>query len=273
MVKQPKKKPAANKRMRFFRKSRAMMVLFLAAMVLPPAVPGFGAGEPDGKAIVEKMFNHMRGRASESTVKMTIHRPDWERSMTIHAWTRGLDDSLFVIDAPAKDKGNGTLKKGREMWMYNPKVNRVIKIPPSMMAQSWQGSDFSNNDLAKSDTLLNDYQHSVLSTQTVDGKKVYFIESIPNPQAPVVWGKLTLKIREDEVLLEETFFDEDKKPVKVLACSQVEMMGGRLFPKIWRMQKADVKDEYTLLVYDKLAFKDKLPDRLFTQSALSTFNR
>ena len=273
MKNQPKKKPGANKNMRFFSRPSAMTAFFSALLALFLAAAVSAAGETDGMGIVEKMFNHMRGNASESTAKMTIHRPDWERSMSIRAWTRGLDDSLFVIDSPPKDKGNGTLKKGREMWMYNPKVNRVIKIPPSMMSQSWQGSDFSNNDLAKSDSLIKDYRHSVMSTQTIDGKKVYFIESIPKPQAPVVWGKLTLKIREDAVLVEEAFFDEDKEPVKILSCSQVEMMGGRLFPKVWRMQKADVEDEYTLVVYEELAFKDSLPDRLFTRSALTTFKR
>ena len=104
--------------------------------------------------LVEDSFNYVRGKASVSTVMMTIHRPDWQRKMTIRAWTRGQKESLFYIDAPPKDHGNGTLKKGREMWIYNPKVNRVIKVPPSMMSQSWMGSDFSNNDLSKSDSLL-----------------------------------------------------------------------------------------------------------------------
>ena len=80
-------------------------------------------------------------------VLMTIHRPDWQRTMTIKAWTKGQKKSLFFIASPPKDEGNGTLKKGREMWMFNPKVNRVIKVPPSMMSKSWMGSDFSNNDL------------------------------------------------------------------------------------------------------------------------------
>ena len=129
----------------------------------------------DARSLVEDSFNYMRGKSSVATVVMTVHRPDWERKMTIKAWTRGRKDSLFYIDSPPKDHGNGTLKKGREMWMYNPKINRVIKVPPSMMSQSWMGSDFSNNDLAKSDSLLTDYTHSIIGTESHNGKKVYSI--------------------------------------------------------------------------------------------------
>ncbi len=237
--------------------------LFLA----PPQSTGT---DPDGGAIVKAAFDHFRGNASISTVQMTIHRPDWERTMTLKAWTQGQTDSLFTIISPSKDQGNGTLKKGREMWMYNPKVNRVIKLPPSMMSQSWMGSDFSNNDLAKSDTLITDYIHTLTGTETHEGKKVYQIESIPKPGAAVVWGMQRLKVREDHIFLEEIFYDEDKKPVKILRMSDIEMIGGKLFPRKWRMEKADAEEgeEYTLIEYQELSFVNDLPDRLFSLSAL-----
>ena len=192
----------------------------------------------------------------------------WERVMTINAWTKGQKDSLFFIIAPPKDDGNGTLKKGREMWMYNPKVNRVIKLPPSMMSQAWMGSDFSNNDLAKSDSMINDYTHTIVGTEIHEGKKVYVMKSIPKPEAPVVWGMQRLKIREDHILLSQEFFDEDLKLVKAMTTLEIRMLGGKLFPKVWKMQKADTKDEYTQLSYKKLTFEQDLPDNLFTLSNL-----
>jgi len=230
----------------------------------------FGA---DARSIVESSFNYIRGQASIATVEMTIHRPDWERSMTIKAWTRGQKDSLFYIDAPAKDHGNGTLKKGREMWIYNPKISRVIKVPPSMMSQSWMGSDFSNNDLAKSDSLLTDYSHSIVGTEMHEGKAVYLIKSLPKPDAPVVWGMQMLKIREDLIWLSEVFFDEDLKPVKAMTMLEIQMLGGKLYPKIWRVNKTDQQDSYTQLTYKALSFKDRLPDNLFTLSSLQKARR
>jgi outer membrane lipoprotein-sorting protein len=227
----------------------------------------------DAGAIVEDSFNYMRGSASIATVIMTIHRPDWERKMTIKAWTRGQKDSLFFIDSPPKDHGNGTLKRGQQMWMYNPKVNRIIKVPPSMMSQSWMGSDFSNNDLAKSDSLLTDYTHSVIGTETHEGKSVYLIKSMPKPNAPVVWGMQKLKIREDLIWLREEFYDEDLEPVKIMTTLEIQMLGGKLYPKLWRMHKVEETDTYTELTYTSLEFKSALPDSLFTQASLRKARR
>jgi outer membrane lipoprotein-sorting protein len=231
----------------------------------------------DARTIVNHAVEYLREDTSESLVHMTIHRPDWERTMTIQAWTKGKTDSLFRIEAPAKDKGNGTLKKGREMWIYNPKINRVIKLPPSMMSQSWQGSDFSNNDLAKSDTVIDDYTHELIGTETLDGKTVYVIRSVPKPDAPVVWGMLTLKIREDFMLLSEAFYDEDREPVKILTMEKIGMIGGKLYPTRWRMAKTDADpasgDEYTLINYETIQFNIDLPDHMFTISNLKNPGR
>lgn len=227
----------------------------------------------DAQFLVEDSFNYMRDKSSVSEVVMTVHRPDWERKMTIKAWTRGRKDSLFYIEAPPKDHGNGTLKKGREMWMYNPKINRVIKVPPSMMSQSWMGSDFSNNDLAKSDSLLTDYTHSIIGTETHNGLTVYLIKSMPKPEAPVVWGMQELKIREDLIWLSQEFFDEDLEPVKAMTTLEIQMLGGKLYPKIWRMRKVGEENKYTELNYTSLVFKSVLPDSLFTLTSLRKARR
>ena len=227
----------------------------------------------DALSLVENSFNYMRDKSSVAEVVMTVHRPDWERKMTIKTWTRGRKDSLFYIEAPPKDHGNGTLKKGREMWMYNPKINRVIKVPPSMMSQSWMGSDFSNNDLAKSDSLLSDYTHSITGTETHAGLTVYLIESMPKPEAPVVWGMQKLKIREDLIWLSQEFYDEDLEPVKAMTTLEIQMLGGKLYPKIWRMRKVGEKNNYTELNYTSLAFKSTLPESLFTLTSLRKARR
>ena len=249
---------------------RFLLVLCIISLVLM-ALPAHAEEEiTDVRALVEEMFAHLRGKASYAVVDMTIHRANWDRVMTIEAWTKGISDSIFVITAPPKDNGNGTLKKGREMWIYNPKVNRVIKLPPSMMSQAWMGSDFSNNDVAKSDSLLNDYTHSLEGTETHEGKKVYLIKSVPTPGAPVVWGLQKLKIREDGVLLSEEFFDEDFELVKAMTTTEIRQIGDRMYPMLWRMQKADAVGEYTQLDYRELEFKEELPDNLFTLSNLRT---
>lgn len=251
------------------KKAIVALVLLLSSSVVLCA----DTDAQDAHNLVEAAVNYYRGKASIATVDMTIHRPGWERTMTMKAWTKGQKDSIFIIIAPPKDRGNGTLKRGQEMWIYNPKVNRVIKLPPSMMSQAWMGSDFSNNDLAKSDSIIADYTHKITETETHDGKKVYVVKSMPKPEAPVVWGMQKLRIREDHVFLSQAFYDEDFELVKIMTGHQIQMLGGKLFPKVWKMQKADVKDEYTLLNYKELAFKQDLPGRLFTLSSLKASRR
>ncbi len=225
------------------------------------------------ETLVRDAVKYYRGNASFSVVDMTIHRPGWERTLTIKAWTRGEKDSLFTIIAPPKDNGNGTLKKGKEMWIFNPRVNRVIKLPPSMMSQSWMGSDFSNNDLAKSDSIINDYTHKITGTEIHAGKKVFVITSMPKPDAPVVWGMQKLRVREDLIFLSQEFYDEDLLLVKTMTGTKIQMIGGKLFPRVWKMQKEDKEDEYTLLEYRELLFKENLPGELFTLSSLKNPGR
>jgi outer membrane lipoprotein-sorting protein len=246
-------------------------MLLSAWLVLAAFVETAPAAEAE--AIIEASIRHYRGKASEATIEMLIHRSDWQRRMTMAGWTKGTDKSLIRITAPAKDKGNGTLKKGRNMWTYNPKVNRVIKLPPSLMSQSWMGSDFSNNDLAKSDSILFDYTHKLVGSETHDGHTIHIIESTPKPDAPVVWGMQRLKIRDDHVMIEQEYFDEELQPVKRMTASDIGMMSGRLFPRTWKMQESGAENAYTVLYYHQLKFLDDLPDGVFTTNRLKTRQR
>ncbi|VVS93010.1 outer membrane lipoprotein-sorting protein [Desulfoluna spongiiphila] len=249
--------------------TRALAALLLPVLFLMPA-PCTGES---AETIVRDAFDYWRGEASVSRLTMTIHRPSWQRTVSIDAWTQGESESLFVIKAPAKDRGNGTLKKGRTMWVYNPKVNKIIKLPPSMMSQSWQGSDFSNNDLAKTDSLIYDYTHSLTGQTTQHGHTVYSIRSDPKPDAPVIWGMITLEIRDDHILLKETFFDEELEPVKEMTASDIQPVDGKPFPMTWRMAKTDTQDEYTLMVYDALTFQQELNPNTFTRANLIKVGR
>lgn len=252
-------------------KKRILIAGLLLAMLSSVAL----AGEPDGAELVAKAWDYMRGKTSVCTVTMTVHRADWERTSVIKAWTRGREDSIFQIISPKKDRGNGTLKTGRDMWTFNPKINRVVKIPPSMMSQSWMGSDFSNNDLSKADTILNDYTHEIVETRTMDGVTVYKVKSLPKPDAAVIWGMQTLLIREDGIIIEQAFYDEDMEAVKIMTASDIKAFGGKFFPATWTMRPigagsmdAGSKEEYTRLEYRDLAFDLPLEQSLFTMNAL-----
>ena len=238
-------------------------------MIFLLAVPTLGNTEDrDGKSIVRDAINHWRGLSSYTEMTMVIHRPDWERSMTMRAWTKGDKRSLVRVVEPKKDRGNGTLTDDKSMWSYSPKVNRVIKVPSSMMGQSWMGSDFSNKDIARADEIVDDYAHSIVKTEEIDGVVIYDIQSIPNEEAAVVWGSELLRIRQDHVVLQHAFYDQDGELVKVLKTMEVVEMGGRVIAKRQRMNKADEPDEWTEIEVNEVEYELDLKDSMFTLSNL-----
>ncbi len=233
------------------------------------ALPVFAAeGERDATQIVRDAINHWRGLSSYTVMTMVIHRPDWERSMTMEAWTKGDDRTLVRVIEPKKDRGNGTLTDENSMWTFSPKINRVIKVPSSMMGQSWMGSDFSNKDIARADDIIHQYDHSVLSTTVEDGITIYQIESIPHEDAAVVWGREVLTIHNDHVVLEHAFYDQDGELVKTLKSLEIGEMGGRTIALRQRMIKTDEPDEWTEISVDEVEYEMELKDSVFTLSNL-----
>ena len=222
----------------------------------------------DAAAIVRDAVNHWRGISSYSEMTMVIHRPDWERRMTMHVWTKGDEQSLVRVIEPRKDRGNGTLTDKNNMWSFSPKVNRVIKIPSSMMGQRWLGSDFSNKDIARADDIIDQYDHSLLGVDDIDGITVYEIESIPHEEAAVVWGREVLRIREDHVVLEHSFYDQDGELVKSLRSLEIGLMGGRTVALRQRMSKTDAPEEWTEIQLASVEYELDIRDSLFTLSNL-----
>ena len=222
----------------------------------------------DARTLVRDAIEHWRGLSSYTEMTMVIHRPDWERSMTMRAWTKGQERSLVRVVEPRKDRGNGTLIDDNNMWTFSPKINRVIKVPSSMMGQSWMGSDFSNKDIARADDIIDQYDHVVLSQETIDDIVVYEIESVPHEDAAVVWGREVLRIRADHVVLEHAFYDQDGELVKKLVSLEIADMGGRTIAKRQRMTKADEPEEWTEIGVNEIEYELDLDDSLFTLSNL-----
>ncbi len=247
---------------RFFALSLATIPLLLSNLVIADEA------QRAATAIVRDAVNHWRGVSSYSEMTMVIHRPEWERRMTMRAWTKGDDQSLVRVIEPRKDRGNGTLTNGDNMWSFSPKVNRVIKIPSSMMGQSWLGSDFSNKDIARADEIIDQYDHSLLGVDDVDGITVYEIESIPHEEAAIVWGREVLRIREDHVVLEHSFYDQDGELVKSLRSLEFGVMGGRTVALRQRMSKADAPEEWTEIQIASVEYEIDIRDSLFTLSNL-----
>jgi outer membrane lipoprotein-sorting protein len=230
--------------------------------------PGLAAEELTADEIVRKAVDHYRGITSYSELTMIIHRPDWERSMTMRAWTEGDKHTLVRVIEPRKDAGNGTLTVDGNMWTYTPKINRVVKIPSSMMSQNWMGSDFSNKDISKDTAIIDQYDHSLLERYEHEGHQVYVIQSVPHEEAAVVWGREVMHIRDDWVMLRQEFWDQDDVLVKSLKALKIEEMDGRTVASVIRMGKEDTPGEWTEVRNAVVKFDLDLPANLFTLSNL-----
>ncbi len=240
------------------------LFLLLASILVCP----LASADDDARELVRAAIDHWRGTSSYSEMTMTIHRPDWERSMSMRAWTMGDDRSLVRVTAPARDAGNGTLLDDDSMWTYSPKINRVIKVPSSMMSQSWMGSDFSNKDISRMDDIVDQYDHRLLDRDDSGERVISVIESVPHEDAAVVWGREVLTIRDDYVVLEHAFFDQDGVLVKKLRTLDIAEMGGRMVARQQRMEKIEEPGEWTEIRIDAIDYGVELSDRMFTLSNL-----
>jgi len=191
----------------------------------------FCSNAQDAFEILKKSEDNLRGQSTIAEMKMTIIRPKWTREMEMKVWAKGEDYSLIYLKAPKRDEGTTFLKREKEIWNWVPNIERVVKMPPSMMMQSWMGSDFTNDDLVQSSSILNDYDHQLVGETTVSDLLAYEIELIPKPEAPVVWGKVKTWIsKEHYVQLKVEFYDEDDYLVNKMEMSEIKEISGRMFP-------------------------------------------
>lgn len=237
-------------------KSHIVFILLLAIST------GFGQTASE---IIKKSEEKLRGSNSKGTMTMTIERPSWKREISMKMWSSGIENSMIVITAPARDQGTVFLKKDKEIYNWIPNIERTVKMPPSMMMQSWMGSDFTNDDLVQESSLEKDYNHKLDGTKTIDGRETWKIILEPKPNAPVVWGKIVVYISKDEYLqLRSEFYDEENELVNIMEGKEIKKMGGRLLPSKLIMTPVNEEGHHTILTYQNLEFDVEIPEGFFT---------
>lgn len=220
--------------------------------------------------IVKKAQDVLYAKSSYVEMTMTIVKPNWQRKMGMKIWALEPDYAMIYITEPARDKGTVTLKRKNEIWNYLPSVQKIIKIPPSMMNQSWMGSDFTNDDLVRSSSYVDDYNHKLLGEEKLSGYDCYKIESIPKPNAGIVWSKVILYITKNSYMqLKSEFYDEDGKLIKIFIGSEVKNLGGKTIPTKWEMIPLDKQGNKTIMEYKKIEWNIKIDEKFFSQQNMT----
>lgn len=218
------------------------------------------------KEIVTLANEKATGKTSQGIMKMTIVRPGWSREVTMKSWSLGTDYYLIYITEPVKDKGQVFMKREQEMWNWMPSINRMIKLPPSMMGQSWMGSDFTNDDLVRMNSIIDDFTHEIVGSENIEGYDCYIIELIPKPEAAVVWGKIRLWISKAEYFeLKGEYYDEDLALVNTMTSTNIKKLGDRLLPAKMTMVPVDKPGNQTILETIDAAFDKPMDESFFSQ--------
>ncbi len=227
---------------------------------------GFSQAQtPDAKEIIRKADSKLKGLTNKSEMKMTIIRPTWTREMTMKTWGKGEEYAMVLITSPVRDKGTAFLKRGKEIWNWQPSIDRVVKMPPSMMSQSWLGSDFKNDDLVQQTSIVNDFSHKLLGSETIEGRSCYKIELIPNEDAAVVWGKVISWIDKTDYLeLKSEFYDEDGYLVNTMLGKNIKTLGGKLLPSRLEVIPADEEGNKTVMEYLWIEFDKPIEESFFS---------
>ena len=243
-----------------------MVFRLLSFVALFFVVPGSAyAKDVDVKKILDHVDDLYRGKSSQGIMQMHVKTENWERKLKIEFWSQGKEDSLMRILAPKKEKGTATLKSGKNIWNYLPKIKRVIKIPSSMMGGSWMGSHFTNDDLVKESRMAEDYNFELSFSGKRKDKEVIEISCIPKKDAAVVWGKVLVRVQKSDWLpIDIEYYDEEMKLNRVMNFDKFKKVGARTVPTTMILQPVDKPNEKTVVSYDEINFDLELPKDLFS---------
>jgi len=226
----------------------------------------FQTNAQDAFQIIKRADEHLRGASQKAEMSIEVQRPKWSRTMDIKAWSLGNDYSFILIDAPARDKGTVFLKRQKEIWNWQPKIEKVIKLPPSMMMQSWMGSDFTNDDLVKESSILLDYTHEIIGDTLILDRACYTIQLTPKPEAAVVWGKIITFIDKNDFLqLGSEFYDEDGYLINKMEASEIKSFGNKILPSKMIMTPVEEEGQTTILRYKSIEYNIDIDEAFFNK--------
>ena len=217
--------------------------------------------------IIKKADDKMQGEtSSKGEMTMTIVRPKWERKVSFKIWTKGKDYSMTLITAPSKEKGQSFLKRKNEMWNWNPSIRRLIKLPPSMMSQGWMGSDYTNDDILKESSLLNDYTHEIIGEDKIGERTCYKIKLKAKEDAAVVWGSQIRWVdKKDFMFIKIELYDEDDYLIRTEFGENFKVMDGRLIPSRMVIVPAQEDGQKTIIDINSIEFNKTIADGFFSQ--------
>ena len=241
--------------------------LLLTALLLCPLAPA-REPPPDIETVIRHIDQLYRSQTSHADMEMQIVTPHWERTLAMTVWSKGMDKTFIRITAPKKEQGVATLRIGNEMWNYLPKTNKTMKIPPSMMMGSWMGSDFTNDDLVRESSMLDDYTYQYVTPEDASPEHLY-VQLVPKEDSPIVWGKIVAAVQsKDYIPVWQRFYDEKGNLMRVMNFKEIKTFGGKTLPSVVEMLPQNKEGHKTVVRWMNATFDSDIDDKIFTRRNL-----
>ncbi len=240
-------------------KTKPTLLIFLVMLISSTTLA------QDPAEIIRQMEQNMRGDASYTEMSMEVVRSRYTREISMRTWALGDDYSLVYVTAPAREEGTAFLKIDNEIWNYQPNIDRTVKMPPSMMSQSWMGSDFTNDDLVNATSMVDDYTHEFLSEEEIDGHDCYLIEMLPKPDNPIVYEKVLQWVSKEHYLpIRTENYDERDQLVNTIHFRDIKTLGGREIPGIMEMVPENNDDQKTVITTHEADYDADIREDFFS---------
>jgi outer membrane lipoprotein-sorting protein len=234
-------------------------------------IEGLGQGKT-AKDMIQYMIDMNRGNSSHGKMEMEVVTPDWDRTIGMEWWEKGESLMLVRVLSPSRDTGNGTLKIDNNLWNYIYTFDQTVHIPPAMMAQSWMGSDFTNDDIIRESSIVNDYNHSIEGIEEQDGERCYKILMSADPTTPVPWLTVRVWLKTADLLpVREEYYNDNGTLARYMTFSNYQHVQDRTIPLTMRMVPLDKPGHYTEMRYTEIEFDIDIPDSTFTLQNLQNY--
>lgn len=245
-----------NNRLRMFVLAVSVLLIFNSFLA--------GNDDPAAREIVRKVDELYRSASSYALMEMEIVTPHWKRTLKIDSWSLGKEKTFMRILEPKKERGMATLKLDREMWNFLPKTNKVMKIPPSMMMGSWMGSDFTNDDLVKEYTYLEDYTFEIIRPEGEDSANTY-VKCIPREGLPIIWGHVIIAVLEKgNIPVFQKYYDEKGNLMREMYFKELKKFGKRVIPSVMELVPTNKKGKKTVVRYIEAKFDIPVNKSIFS---------
>ena len=239
--------------------------LIVSALVLLAAAAGLYA--ETGADILAKVETALTGpKDYEATAVMTLADTDGGRreSRTLQIWIAGEDQRVIKFLSPAGIKGIGLLSTGENsMHLYLPAQNKIRMISGNIKNQSFQGTDFSYNEMGSYE-YRDDYSADIQS----ETGEAWTLLLKKKPSSDREYEKLVMEVNKKDYVPRRIELYKSGVLTKILTISGVQTKGKYLVPVAIRMEDV-VKKHYTEMKMEDLKFDQGLEaQQVFTKRFL-----